>query len=397
MSPASRKTGATVTRRPRVAMVMHSVFNAKFFLVPHLHMLAEEYEVLLYLRNDAPEILARMDLPVRIIEIPIERRIAPLADLKALLALVFAFRRDRPDLVHSMTAKGGLLGMLASFITRVPRRVHTFQGELWPHFTGFKRAFFRSLDWLVVKLATDITVVSGSERDFLRHEGVLAATQGEVLGSGSICGVDLTRFRSYTEKRVEMREKLGISEETFVVLYLGRLQRDKGLDVLRDAFFLLEQQTECPLKLLVVGPDEDGLREGLKRALGDAVILHPHTDRPEDFIAAADTLALPSFREGFGMVLIEAAAMGVPSVASRIYGISSAVADGETGLLFEMGNAEDMAAKMRALIDDEELRRTLSAQGIERTMREFDQKVVLAHFRDYYRARLDSASSVERS
>jgi glycosyltransferase involved in cell wall biosynthesis len=392
MFPVSDESGVSGTRRPRVAMVMHSVYNAKFFLVPHLRMLGEEYEVLLYLRNDAPEILATLDIPARIIEIPIQRKIAPLSDLRALVALICAFLRDRPDLVHSMTPKGGLLGMLASFIARVPCRVHTFQGEVWLHFTGFKRLFFRFLDWLVVKMATDITVVSASERDFLRQEGVLAAAQGEVLGSGSICGVDLRRFHPRSEMRAEMRESLGISGEDFVVLYLGRLRRDKGLNVLRDAFALLGGHAKRSLKLLVVGPDEDGLSEDLRQALGNQVILHPYTERPEDFIAAADILALPSFREGFGMVLIEAAAMGAPSVASRIYGISCAVVDDETGLLFEMGNPEDMAAKMKRLIDDPELLATLSAKGIERTVREFDQNVVVAHFRDYYRARLDPTS-----
>lgn len=388
MSPASRKIGATMTRRPRVAMVMHSVFNAKFFLVPHLHMLAEEYEVLLYLRNDAPEILATMDLPVRIIEIPIERRIAPLADLKALIALVFAFRRDRPDLVHSMTAKGGLLGMLAAYIACVPQRVHTFQGEVWANYTGPKRTIFRSLDWLVARLATDVTIVSASGRDYLRAEGVLESDQGRVLGSGSICGVDLTRFYPRPGLRTKMRSSLGLSPDDFAILYLGRLQRDKGLHVLQDAFFQLRTRCGRAVKLLVVGPDEDGLGAGLKEVLGQDVIIHPYTERPEDFIAASDLLVLPSFREGFGMVLIEAAAMGVPSVASRIYGISNAVIDGDTGILFDVGRADALADAMEKLIQDENLRHSMCEKGISRVVAEFDQQKVLEHFRVYYRNRI---------
>ena len=367
---------------------MHSVFNAKHFLVPHFRMLGEEHEVLLYLRNDAPEILAEMDIPARVVEIPIVRRVNPLADLHALWCLYRALRRDRPDLVHSTTAKGGLIGMLAAFFARVPRRVHTFQGEVWPHFGGFKRRFFRFLDWLVARLATEITVVSESERDFLRSEGVLAREQGVVLGSGSICGVDLDRFSANPQARDRLRRELGIEPDETVFLYLGRLQRDKGLNVLQEAFEILRSRVGKPCRLMVVGLDEDGLGAGLKAAFGDRVHVIPYTDKPEDYINAADLLVLPSFREGFGMVLIEAAAIGVPAVASRIYGISCAVADGKTGLLFEVGNSKAMAEAMERLLIDTDLRRKMGESGIRRICEEFDQKLVIEHFRQFYKQQL---------
>ena len=387
MSPGSEMI-TSKPRQPKVAWVMHSVFNAKFFLEPHFRMLAEEHEVLLYLRNDAPELLSQMEIPVRVVEIPIVRHVNPLADLRTLWHLYRALRRDRPDLVHSTTAKGGLIGMLAAFLARVPRRVHTFQGEVWPHFSGFKRWFFWFMDWFVVRLATEITVVSASERDFLRSEGVLAPDRGLVLGSGSICGVDLDRFCSNPDTRDGLRRELGIDPDEFVFLFLGRLQRDKGLHVLQEAFDLLRRRVDQPFRLLVVGPDEDGLGAGLKADLGDRIHVIPYTERPEDYIGASDLLLLPSFREGFGMVLIEAAAMGVPAVASRIYGISCAVADGETGLLFEVGNAQAMAEAMERLLTDTSFRQKLGEAGIRRVREEFDQKIVIEHFRQFYNEQL---------
>jgi len=384
------------TRRPRIAWVMHSVYNAKFFLVPHLRMLGEENDVFLYLHNDAPEILKNLDTPAVVVEIPIVRHINPLADLRALWVLYCALRRDRPDLVHSTTPKGGLVGMLAAFLARVPHRVHTFQGEVWPHFTGPKRWLFRFLDWLVARLATEITVVSFSERDFLRNEGVLGPSQGVVLGSGSICGVDLARFHPNPEVGGRVRVEQGFDRDDFVILYLGRMQRDKGLHVLEDALRLLKARTGLPLRLLAVGPDEDGLGAGLSKAFGPDVRVLPYTDRPEDFIAASDILVLPSFREGFGMVLIEAAAMGVPSVASRIYGVSCAVSDGETGLLFEVGNARAMSDAMERLLRDADLRRRLGMKGLARAREEFDQKVVIQKFREFYRLQLLSSGVPER-
>lgn len=387
MSPASDFSDPAL-RRPRVAWVMHSVYNAKFFLVPHLRMLGEDHEVFLYLRNDAPEILARLDIPAQVVEIPIVRHVNPLADLRALWVLWRALRRDRPDLVHSITAKGGVIGMLAAFFARVPRRVHTFQGEVWGQFTGPKRGLFKVLDYMVSRLATEITVVSASERNFLREQGVLKPDQGLVLGSGSICGVDLDRFSPNPAARSSRRAELGYSERDFVILYLGRLQRDKGLDILKRSLSYLKARSNQSIRLLAVGPDEDGLGDSLACTFGKDVTVLPYTDRPEDFIAASDILVLPSFREGFGMVLIEAAAMGVASVASRIYGVTCAVAENETGLLFDVGDPKAMADAMERLLTDADLRSRLGKNGIVRTRDKFDQTVVIEHFRQFYRSEL---------
>ncbi|CAN0488474.1 unnamed protein product, partial [Hapterophycus canaliculatus] len=170
--------------------------------------------------------------------------------------------------------------------------------------------------------------------------------------------------------------------------YLGRLQREKGLSVLAEAYADVQARTSRPTKLLVVGPDEDKTAPMLKEKLGDAVILRPYSDRPEDYLRLADVLVLPSFREGFGSVLIEAAAMGLPSVASRIYGIDCAVADGETGILFEVGNAKEMADAMVRLVEDKAEYRRLADGGLARVQQEFDQEVVIANLMDFYRKKL---------
>lgn len=378
------KQQSDMRTRRKIGLVMHSVYNAKFFLVPHIHMLAADYDVTLYVRNDAPNILSEMNLPVRIVEVPISRRINLIGDLKALLILIWLFIRDRPDLIHTMTAKAGLLGIIAAFITRVPCRLHTFQGEVWPHFKGLKRSFFRLLDWMVVQMATDITLVSASERDFLNKEGVLKPNRGVVLGAGSICGVDLERFKPNPNLRAEFRKELNINEDDFVFLYLGRLQRDKGLNVLKEAYLQVRRKTDKIMHIIIVGPDEDNLGEALYRDIGSDVILKAYTDRPEDYISISDVLLLPSFREGFGMVLIEAAAMGVPAIASNIYGISCAVEDNVSGLLFDVGDPNNMAQKMEYVIENPNELNKLAIDGKERCEDLFDQKTVLYNFKNYY-------------
>lgn len=387
---APRDPAAPPVRRPRVGVLVHSVFTVRFFLIPHLKMLAEQYDVFLFVKNDNDEVLRSMDLPVQVIEIPIERKVDILADLRALVVIAWQFHKVNLDLVHTMTAKGGLLGILAAFFVRVPRRIHTFQGEIWPHFSGPKRAFFRFLDWLVVRLATDITVVSFSERDFLRAEGVLPPGAGKVLGAGSICGVDIGRFAPDPATGRKMRRDLGIRPDEFVFLFLGRLSQDKGLHILSEAFDQVREQAGRPVRLLVVGPDEDDLGAGLRASLGHSVIVLPFTDKPEQYIAASDVLVLPSFREGFGMVLIEAAAMGVPAIASDIYGISCAVENHRTGLLVPVANPGALAVAMTSLLTDAALLRRLGEQARERSVRDFEQQTVIQHFRRFYEASLAS-------
>lgn len=371
-------------RRPRIGLVIHSVYNVKFFLVPHIRMLAQTYDVFLFVHNDAPDILEEINLPVRVIEVPIKRHVAPFTDMKAIIILFFLFLRHRLDLVHTMTPKAGLLGTIAAFCARVPRRVHTFQGEVWLHYTGLKRRLFWFLDWLVARLTTHITVVSKSEMAFLEQENILRPHQAQVLGAGSICGVDLKKFDPNAPQRAAQRAQMGYQPDDFVFLYLGRLHKDKGLHVLQSAFQILKSQTQKSIKLLVVGPDEDNLGPDLQNALAADVRIFDYTNKPQDFISASDVLILPSFREGFGMVLIEAAAMGVPAIASQIYGISCAVEDGKSGLLFDVGNAQALASTMARVLNDPNLLSQLSKDGKTRSIEHFDQKIILGHFDHFY-------------
>jgi glycosyltransferase involved in cell wall biosynthesis len=371
-------------QRKHIVIIMHSVLNLKFFWVPIIEAMTKEFSVTLYIRNDAPEILSKISLDCRIVIMPIERKISPVSDFLATVKIFRQLRRDGPDLLQTITPKAGLLGMLAGSVARVPIRIHTFQGQVWANSTGLKRWFFRFIDVLIAKLSTNLLAVSRTEIDFLRRERVLRHDQGQVLGSGSISGVDLSKFDHRLPADVQLKSELGLTGDEFVFLYLGRLQRDKGLDVLADAYSALLSKTSRPIRLVVVGPDEDNLGQALKAKLGSAVVVRPYTDRPDAYHRLAHVTVLPSFREGFGSVLIEAAALGVPTIASRIYGIDCAVVDGETGLLFEPGDARALESCMNRLLNDSSLHKKLSSAGMSRAVHEFDQKVVVARLVAYY-------------
>ncbi len=371
-------------RRPQIVVVMHSVLNLKFFWVPILESMTKKLDVILYIRNDAPEILSELDLPCRVVFIPIERQIAPWKDLRALFAIWRQLRRDQPDLLQTVTPKAGLLGMLAGWAAGVPIRVHTFQGQVWATASGLKRTIFRLIDTFIAQLSTTILADSRTQLDFLQEEGVLRSRTGRVLGSGSISGVDLARFDHNMSPDPALGADLGLSDDVFVFIYVGRLQRDKGLHVLADAYADVLASATRPTRLLVVGPDEENIGPALEEKLGDALVLRPYTNRPEDYLRLADVAVLPSFREGFGSSLIEAAAMRLPSVASRIYGIDCAVIEGETGLLFEAGNAGEMASAMLRLVDDPTEYNRLADKALDRVKREFDQRVVVSNLMDFY-------------
>ncbi len=228
-------------------------------------------------------------------------------------------------------------------------RLHTFTGQVWATRTGLSRAILKLADRIIARCATYTLADSPSQREFLIRERIVAPDRIAVLGSGSVSGVDATRFRPDAGRRRQVREQFHIPDASVVLLFVGRLSRDKGVLDLAKAFAALA--AEFPdVHALVVGPDEEGLRPAFARLCakhGERLHFLDYTTCPEDVMAAGDVLCLPSYREGFGSVVIEAAAAGLPAVASRIYGLVDAVVDGRTGLLHEPGDVADLTACLR--------------------------------------------------
>jgi len=372
--------------RPRICIVVAAPLTLKAFMLGHLEALARIGDVTA-VANFAPEDES-FPWPAEIsrVAIPIVRPIAPWADMVALLALFRLFRKRRFDLVHSITPKAGLLAMLAGWLAGVPLRLHIFTGQVWVTRTGPMRTLLKNADRLIARLATQVLVDSASQREFLIAQGIVAALKSAVLAQGSSCGVDTARFRPDAAARERVRRDLGIPPGAVVFLYLGRINRDKGLLDLAHAF--AEVGTGYPdAHLLLVGPDEGNLRAALATAAAAcAARLHSAglTDRPQDYFAAADVCCLPSYREGFPTTMIEAAAVGLPAIGSRIYGITDAIVEGETGLLFEAGDVQQLAQSMRTLAGDASLRRRMGAQARERAVHDFSSAVVTAALIEYY-------------
>lgn len=374
---------------PRVCFVVSSPLTARAFLSGHIAALGERYAIDLAADVDGPSDLGEIAAHARIVPVGIRRRIAPLADLAALAELFSRFGRERYSAVSSVTPKAGMLALLAATLARVPLRIHIFTGQVWATRRGWKRWLLKAADRLMARLATHVLADSPSQRDFMVAEGIAPADKVRVLGEGSICGVDGERFRPDAVRRADIRSRQDIPQEAVVFLFLGRLNRDKGVLDLADAFAVLGNPAAW---LLVVGPDEAGVRGEMESRLGVALTrtrFVGYTDRPEDFMAAADVFCLPSYREGFGMVIVEAAAAGIPTVASRIYGITDAVEEGVTGLLHRPGDAGEIAREMGAMADDAPRRAAMGRAAQERALRLFSRYAVTEAWLRFYGELLD--------
>lgn len=312
-----------------------------------------------------------------LIEIP--RSISPWRDCLALWQLFRFFRRSQIDIAHSTTPKAGLLTAVAAFLAGVPVRLHTFTGQPWVNMQGVMRRFARASDSLIARLNTRCYTDSASQRQFLIEQGVIPPGKLFVLGAGSLAGVDTGRFnpaRFAEQERLALRRRTGIPQEAPVLLFVGRITADKGVRELLDAFRKLKTAGSAA-HLLFVGHFDSEIGGGAgitRRDIEGVRDVHVagFTQCPEMYMAIADILCLPSYREGFGTVVIEAAAMGVPTVGSDIYGLSDAVVNGETGMLVPPRDAPALAGALSELLSDAGRRRQMGAAARQRAEALFD-------------------------
>lgn len=354
------------------------------FLRGHIQASAKKYEVTIICNSTDKHLLDGLD--AHLIFLPIERKPSPWRDMLVLFQLFKLFRREQFDIVHSLLPKSGLLGMLAAWLALVPTRIHTFTGQVWVMKHGVRRTLLKWFDQLIGHFATCVLADSPSQRDFLVNEGVLPPDKVTVIGYGSICGVDPLRFHPDAEIRRTTRYSLGIAQDAKVILFVGRLNRDKGVLDLAAAFDAIAKH-HLDVMLILVGAEEDapfGLLQEICHAERDRLRYVKFTPTPEHYMAAADIFCLPSYREGFGMAIIEAAACGIPTVASHIYGITDAVEDGKTGLLFTAGDITALMQTLQKLIADRELLQQMGEAARVRALAMFSNEKIIDAMQAFY-------------
>lgn len=352
----------------RMAVAITSAFPLNVFLRPHLERLQHDFEITVYVNTTDMGVAPTVPAAVKVVHLQIRREISPLADMAVLWRLWRILRLEGYDVLFSMNPKSGLLGMMAACAARVPRRVHCFTGQVWATKQGPMRYLLKAMDRLIASCSTRVLADSPSQREFLVAQRVVRPKHISVMADGSIAGVDVGRFCPSPSRRAAIRQTLGIPEQAVSLIYVGRLKKEKGVVDLLHAFVQLRERWP-DLRLLLVGPDDEGLDSLCRGVPGTYRI--DYTPLVEEYMTAADIYCLPSYREGFGLVLVEAGAVGLPVVASRIYGIADAVVDGETGLLHEVGNVTDLSAKIELLLTNKELRHRLGQAGRQRAVELF--------------------------
>lgn len=297
--------------------------------------LMNRYEVVLLSSPGSEMDDIKSKFGVKGIAVPMERHISLIRDIKSLMALIKVFRKEKPDMVHSMTPKAGLLCMLAAWLTRVPVRVHTFTGLVWPTATGLTRRILMATDWLTCACATHIIPEGeGVKMDLLNHG--ITKKPLKVLGYGNVRGIDLDLFSIENIKlRIEnnpdteiarLEEIIKKLDSLFTFLFVGRIVRDKGINELVAAFTKLNKEM-LGTRLILIGCYEDNL-DPVSDETHQMIEKHPNIEAVGELFgdelianyAATDCYVFPSYREGFPNTVLEAGAMGLPCIVTDING-----------------------------------------------------------------------------
>lgn len=378
----------TISNRKKqsICIISASPLTIYFFLKPHIKELSKSYAVTLIYDPANDSYLGDLNLNVQVLPVRMARKLNPFKDLLSLYDLYQIFRVNKFDLVLSVAPKAGLLAMISAFFSSNAIRVHIFQGEYWASKTGFLRLILKKSDYLTALIANKVLAVSDSEKRFLVLEGIVSDQKITVLGDGSIGGVDIERHRFSDSNRQEVRRKLNIPQDATVLLFIGRIVPDKGVYELTQAFS--QCYLACPnLYLLLVGPDEDGIGKKLvpkKSDLQDRFRMVGFTEHPEEYFSSADIFCLPSYREGFPVSILEAAAAGIPSIGTEIYGISDAIINGVTGVLVQPRNIQSLVDAITYLYQEPDIRRTFGKNALDRVTKSFGENAVVHRYVQYF-------------
>lgn len=331
---------------------------------------------------------------VRTLAVPMRRDISPWHDVVSLWRLVHLFRRERPRMVHSITPKAGLLSMLAARIAGVPVRVHTFTGLVFPCASGLRRRLLMLTDAVTCRCATHVVAEGDGVRRDLMQYGI-TKKEVSVLGFGNVRGVDLAYYDRTPEvmsSAADLRDSIGIGPDTFVFVFVGRVVRDKGVECLAEAFGRLCDEG-YDVRLLIAGAEEpsDPVSPHTKEIITSSKAIYAPLNWCVDvrpWYAAADAFVFPSFREGFPNAVIEAGAMGLPSIVTDINGSREIILDGENGVVIPPRDAAALFEAMKKMLSDPEGTRAMASKARHLVASRYEQSFVRDKLKEYYRSLL---------
>lgn len=317
------------------------------------------------------------------IELPMERRISLIKDIKSLCQMIKVMRIEKPYMVHSMTPKAGLLTMISGWLTGVPVRVHTFTGLVWPTEFGVKRKILMFTDWLTCTCATHVIPEGHGVLNDLKSHNVCHKPM-KVLGYGNVMGVDMERFNPTRFEDVKKDDSI------FRFVFVGRIVGDKGINELVEAFVRLNKE-HPNTQLTLVGKYEANL-DPVKPETLNTIEENPCIDAcgpryGDDLLVEyikSDCFVMPSYREGFPNTVMEAGAMGLPSVVTDINGSREIIIHGENGIIVPSKNADALYAAMKQMVEDNSTREKMAANARSLIDSRFEKSFVQQCIIDFY-------------
>ena len=318
---------------------------------------------------------------IRVIEINMSRKITPIKDFLSVYNLYKLIKKEKPIIVHSHTPKAGVVAMMAAKIANVPIRLHTVAGLPLMEAKGIKRKLLNFVEKVTYACATRVYPNSKGLYDFIVEEELISSIKMKIIANGSSNGIDTSYFdseRISEEQRHELRTKLNIQKTDFVFVFVGRLVGDKGINELIDAFAIIKGSN---VKLLLVGgleSDLDPLKSETIHEIDNNknIISVGFQKDVRPYFAISHCLVFPSYREGFPNVVLQAGAMGLPSIVSNINGCNEIIQEGINGSIIPSKDRESLYKVMHKIISDEAWRKQLAGNARDIIVSHYEQKLV---------------------
>ena len=320
--------------------------------------------------------------------IPMEREISIFKDFYSLICFICYFIKEKPYIVHGNTPKGSLLSMIAAWITRVPVRIYMCHGLRYQGCGGFKRKLLMFMERISCRCATEVMCVSNGIKEVL-IEDKITQKQPIVILNGSVKGIDNIKFNPDNFKdNSNLKQQYNLDENDFILTFVGRIVKDKGINELIEAVKNLHSKY-TNIKLLLIGEFENAgnpVSDVTKKIIdeSDFIIATGLQSNIAAFLSITDLFVFPSYREGFGLSLMEAGAMGVPSIASDIPGCNEVVIDGETGILISSHSSQAIIDSIDNLYNNRELLNKIKSNCRNSIIERYEQNKLWQYYREFY-------------
>lgn len=355
----------------KIGFVTTTDFSYNKFLYPLLKSISGHYEI--YVFSPQTESLNKLS-KINYLKFNVSRQPSLFGDVSSLISLQKLILKHDIEYIHSIMPKTGFLASITCLILG-KKHIHTFTGQVWTNFSGLKRFFYKAIDYIIINKSLHVFCDSHTQKNYLQKEGLDPKDKLEVIWNGSINGVNLSQFKPNENIKQDLKKSLNISKNTKILLYVGRINKDKGIETIVSLSTILSNQ----YIILIVGENESDY--DLDKCQNIHYIGYKENVAP--YYCLADALLLPSKREGFGSVVLEASAVNIPTFCSDIYGLQDSVKHGVNGFKHPLGDYIELNNQILNFFEGKENLAT-SFNSRDYIKSNFDQSVFLKKFAKSY-------------